>query len=280
VDVKNGFLGIGTMSPTTPLSFPNSIGKKISLYPGTTGDAGFGVYGNELRIHSDYSGADITFGYDQFTPGFTERMRIKGNGRVGINTNPVDHTLSIKALGTDSKVLQLETTPSLAVNIENSLTFKTGSTYTGQIKTIGTGNFSARLGFFTYATGSASGLLERMSITDGGDVLLGTTNEAAGAGYKLRVNGKIICTELRVQTIGSWPDYVFNPEYPLMPLHELGKYIATEKHLPNIPSAQEVSEQGGIDAGDMQKRLTEKVEELTLYILDLQNQVNELKKAR
>ncbi|MBK8685595.1 MAG: hypothetical protein IPN26_11670 [Bacteroidetes bacterium] len=48
----------------------------------------------------------------------------------------------------------------------------------------------------------------------------------------------------------------------------------------NIPSAEEVTAQGGIDAGDMQKRLTEKVEELTLYIIDLQKQLNELKKAK
>ncbi|MBK8685596.1 MAG: collagen-like protein [Bacteroidetes bacterium] len=218
MNVNNGKLGLGGVTnPTRTLSFPATLEKKISLYPGATGDVGFGVFGNELRIHSDNNNADITFGYDGYTAGFTERMRIKGNGKVGINTNPVDHALSVNSLFFDSKVLQLETSVNLSNAIENAMTFKTGSTYTGQIKTIGTSFNAARLSFFTYASGTTNGLVERMSITDLGDVLIGTINETAGAGYKLRVNGKVICTELRVQTNGAWPDYVFADDYKLMP---------------------------------------------------------------
>ena len=84
-----GYVGIGNTDPQSPLSFPAALEKKISLHCGATGDAGFGVFANELRINSDNAGADITFGYDNFTSGFTERMRIKGNGSVGIgNQNP------------------------------------------------------------------------------------------------------------------------------------------------------------------------------------------------
>lgn len=86
----NGNVGIGFSNPERPLSFPPLLGKKISLYPSSVGDAGFSVWGNELRIHSDNPNAAITFGVDAYNaPQFTERMRITGAGNVGIgNGNP------------------------------------------------------------------------------------------------------------------------------------------------------------------------------------------------
>jgi hypothetical protein len=63
------------------------------------------------------------------------------------------------------------------------------------------------------------------------------------------------------------PDYVFEPDYKLMPLHELAAYVEREKHLPEIPSAREIKEQG-LDLGAMQMQLLRKVEELTLYTLE------------
>lgn len=85
----------GLLNPTSPISFPAILGKKVSLYPGATGDAGFGVFGNELRINCDYMGADITFGFDSYANGFTEKMRIKGTGFVGIGTNNPQESLHV-----------------------------------------------------------------------------------------------------------------------------------------------------------------------------------------
>jgi hypothetical protein len=87
-----------------------------------------------------------------------------------------------------------------------------------------------------------------------------------------------MCEELRVQLRANWPDYVFNNNYKLLPLAELKKFIQQNNHLPNIPKAS-VIEKEGIEVGDMQKKMMEKIEELTLYILDLQKQVDELKSS-
>lgn len=94
--------------------------------------------------------------------------------------------------------------------------------------------------------------------------------------FKLAVDGKIICEELRVAMSNSWPDYVFSEDYGLMPLAELAKHIETEKHLPGIPSALEI-ENEGVAVGEMQRLLMEKIEELTLYVIQQQQTIEELK---
>jgi hypothetical protein len=96
-------------------------------------------------------------------------------------------------------------------------------------------------------------------------------------GYAVSIEGKAIATEFRVLAIASWPDYVFADGYQLKPLGEVKKFISQHKHLPGIPSAATV-EKNGIELGDISKRLMEKVEELTLYIIRLQEQVDELTK--
>lgn len=112
---------------------------------------------------------------------------------------------------------------------------------------------------------------------DGGTVRIG--NVAVPSGYKFAINGKMLCEELRVKLAGNWPDYVFNKNYNLLPLSELKKFIEQNNHLPNIPRASAI-EKEGLEVGDMQKKMMEKIEELTLYVIDLQKQIEELKKAK
>ena len=76
---------------------------------------------------------------------------------------------------------------------------------------------------------------------------------------------------------GNWPDYVFEEKYGLLPIAELEKYIQQNKHLPNIPSASEI-EKEGIDLGANQTLLLQKIEELTLYIIDQHNRIENLEK--
>ena len=96
-------------------------------------------------------------------------------------------------------------------------------------------------------------------------------------GYKLSVDGKVICTELRVNLTDDWPDYVFSKDYSLMPLDELHHFISLNGHLPNIPSASDIGG-SGIDVGEMQRLMMEKIEELSLYIIKQQQQIDELQK--
>jgi len=95
---------------------------------------------------------------------------------------------------------------------------------------------------------------------------------------KLSVNGKIRAKEIKVET-ANWPDYVFRPNYDLMPLPQLETYIKANGHLPGVPSAQKV-EQDGVELGEMNKILLKKVEELTLYIIEMKKEMEKLKKQK
>ncbi|MFT7241520.1 MAG: hypothetical protein ACI83L_001875, partial [Cryomorphaceae bacterium] len=98
-------------------------------------------------------------------------------------------------------------------------------------------------------------------------------------GFKVAVDGKVICEELKVQLSGDWPDYVFADDYSMMNLNDLEEFIKAENHLPGVPSAEEVEEANGIMLGEMQRVTVEKLEELTLYILELKKE-NDLLKER
>jgi len=88
----------------------------------------------------------------------------------------------------------------------------------------------------------------------------------ASPSHKLEVNGTIKTREVNVTTTG-WADYVFKPEYKLMPLSELETFIQKYEHLPNVATEAEVME-NGVNLKEMNVKLLEKVEELTLYLLE------------
>ncbi len=97
---------------------------------------------------------------------------------------------------------------------------------------------------------------------------------------KLVVENEIESTRVKVtQTPGGWPDYVFTPTYKLKTLNELEKYIQTNGHLPNIPSATEI-EESGQDLGAIQAKLLEKIEELTLYTIDQEKKLEEVQSLK
>ncbi|WP_108424740.1 fibronectin type III domain-containing protein [Flagellimonas amoyensis] len=103
---------------------------------------------------------------------------------------------------------------------------------------------------------------------------IGTTDTQ---GYRLAVAGNVIAEGVKVELQGNWPDFVFENGFDLMDLWKVRAFIAEHGHLPNIPSAEEVQKEG-IDLGQMNAKLLQKIEELTLYILSQQNEIEILKK--
>jgi hypothetical protein len=97
-------------------------------------------------------------------------------------------------------------------------------------------------------------------------------------GFRLAVNGNIRAQEIKVEA-GPWPDYVFKPTYKLPSLATVKAYIDKNKHLPGIPSEIEVAKEG-INLGEMNKLLLKKVEELTLYIIDLKKENQSIKRMQ
>lgn len=162
---------------------------------------------------------------------------------------------------------------------------------TANIQQTGNANNFVRMGHngangFLETGGSGNSKLQvnmqsAKTVQFGGDILVanhigvGTTNFFEGnREYKLNVNGQIRAKAAHVYP--SWADYVFQSDYKLMPLDSVQEFISQNGHLPGVPSAEEVSIDG-IDLGEMQAKTLEKVEELTLYLLELKRENEELR---
>ncbi len=99
----------------------------------------------------------------------------------------------------------------------------------------------------------------------------------AGSTYKMAIGGGILTEKVRVATNGTtfWADFVFDKDYKLRPLSEVESYIKANNHLPEIPSTADVSK-NGIDLAETQALLLQKVEELTLYVIQQNKKIEKL----
>lgn len=158
-----------------------------------------------------------------------------------------------------------------------------GQTYTGTVtgvygKASGSSGIGTRTGIFGTASGGITnwaGFFSSGNVYVQNDLRIGTTGGASG--YRLSVDGKIMAEEIRVQNSAAWPDYVFTDTYELKSLKEVEKHINEKHHLPGIPSAATI-EADGLHLGDMQIRMMEKIEELTLYIIEQNKRIEKLEK--
>lgn len=105
---------------------------------------------------------------------------------------------------------------------------------------------------------------------------VGVNAENTTADYVLAVAGGVLANKVIIKSTDIWPDYVFDPGYERMPLNELEKYLETHRHLPDVPSAEEMRKCDGIDLAETQTMLLRKIEELTLYVIELEKRIAEL----
>ncbi|TPG36291.1 hypothetical protein EAH81_19660 [Flavobacterium pectinovorum] len=111
----------------------------------------------------------------------------------------------------------------------------------------------------------------KMILTSNGSLGIGTTTTGT---HKLAVEGSIGAREIKVQTTG-WSDFVFKKEYNLPTLEAVEKHIAEKGHLKNIPSEEEILK-NGINLGEMNAKLLQKIEELTLYMIEQNKRMNKI----
>jgi hypothetical protein len=196
--ISQGHVGIGITNPGFPLNFAGAIGDKISLSGNAGNHFGFGIQAGLMQIHSDVSTADIAFGHGS-SSSFTERMRIKGNGNIGIGTSTPGFPLNFANTLGDKIALWGNTGPHYGFGIQSNLL---------QIHTDVVGSDVV----FGYGTSAA--LTETMRIKGNGNVGIANTNPA----FKLDVQGRI---RLRHGADGS-PGIWFNKSDNTVPIAFMG----------------------------------------------------------
>ncbi len=263
---NNGYVGIGTSSPADRLEVKGNV---IRITDGTNSSLW-----NRLVTNSNGT-------FSIKNPSGDDHFVINGN-RIGIGTNSPEELLDVDGdseFGTGTGVLKIK---------QGNLTFD-GEERTYLIHDRGT---NRKIGLGITDNGSVRNYIElfegnapnnqyidfgiqgvsAMKINAEGKVAIGTTDFSGS--HELRVEGSIGAREIKVEA-SSWSDFVFENDYKLRTLEEVEEHIAEKGHLPEIPSEAEVTE-NGINLGEMNAKLLQKIEELTLYLIE---QNKELKSA-
>ncbi|WP_299608049.1 tail fiber protein [uncultured Aquimarina sp.] len=268
----NGNVGIGTTNPEEKLQIGNAYtfhdgGHKVIgfLYkPSGAVDLDATKYSSEIRF--DPTHGNFFLGTSStITEAPTARLSINKNGYVGIGTTSPSARLEIKSSGDGAEILKLST--------ERPWVFKqegTGASSNLVLQEISGNKFFKIKSYdntdiYTIQSNSGDTYFK-------GNMGIGTNNTQ---GYKLGVKGKIAAEEVKVALYNGWPDYVFEEDYHLPTLQAVEQHISENGHLENIPSATEVAE-NGIQLGEMNKKLLEKIEQLTLYMIEQNKKTEQL----
>ncbi len=244
--------------------FSPDTGDRLSLYGNRfnlNSMYGFGISSNTLYYKANGRHA----WHIQENADSTPKMALTSTG-LGIGTNSPNHELVVQG---NNSVVQIR--DDVGNNSANAawleLLERASGSFNGGAYIRWNGETN-RLLIGTKLSGVNTNVL--VINRSGNNVGIGTQNPG---NYRLAVNGSIRAKEIVVES--GWSDFVFEPGYDLPSLAEVESHIQEKGHLPDIPSAQEVAEHG-VKVGEMESRLLQKVEELTLYLIDMNKRVQSL----
>jgi len=306
---SSGQVGIGTTNPAHLFHvnggdlFVESSSGKIIL--------GYEVGGSQWRMGTTGAGADIRW-YTWNGTTETPKHYFQQNGYVGINTGiPVPIAqLEVVSIGTTSStnvfalrassgdtIMRVRSDGRMGIGYNGTTygrTINLGGTginfYTSNEAAFGGAIFPTDTSLILWSNSNANNYLvfqpswgntgigtytPNAKFHLNGAQLIGNNSARIATGYSLSVDGKIMCEQIDVANSTTWPDYVFEDNYPLLPIYELEQKLRKEKHLPNVPSAVEI-DRNGINLGRMSAALLEKVEEQSLYIIQLKKENDNL----
>ncbi|MFD2603232.1 hypothetical protein [Flavobacterium suzhouense] len=239
------------------------------------------------------------FGYSQIQTESSNSATWPATGKVGIGTTSPTYKLHVatnlnlvpigaaysettaqigrfSTMGLRFQSIGYNLTPGgqfpLTIGEAYKLQFASGTNLYGFIEYSNPATSNTTVGAVSFGYGTT----ELMRINQNGKVRIG--NVLTPDGYKLFVEQGILTEKVKVavSTTADWADYVFAPDYKLMPLEEVEKFTKENNHLPNVPSAAEMVDTG-LDVAKMDAKLLEKVEELTLYLIEQNKQIEALK---
>jgi hypothetical protein len=234
-------------------SYNNARTTIQSMLPG-------GIYDNTLTVKNGNVGVGTVAPIAKLASvSTTEQLRLAYDGSHYTSmTTGSGGSFSISPNGGDVATIMNLDFPGLAAASGQVRLFR-NSTSTGPLAlAIYAGNGSSTSNTYLSANGSS------FINANAGNVGIGTTDTK---GYKLAVNGGVIATAVTVKLYSEWADYVFDKDYKLPALSQVRAYIDKNHHLPDMPSAKEVKD-NGLNLGEINAILTKKVEELTLYLIE------------